>query len=1009
VTNRQEKRNLDGSVKGCLEICLFGPLHVRFEGQSLTLRSGKAASILALLLLRCGREVKREWLADMLWEDGASAGGLANLRQRLGDLRKALGPASGRLAAPSSRTLRFDAEENEVDLLQFDRLVERSDVESLTKAVALYTGPLLEDFIDFWAQGERDARQRKFLMALERLAADAIADGSPQAAAELLSRGATVDLFHQSLHRMLMEAYARQENWEAALQVYAELRRALLADHGVEPEQETIRLYQSLRSRARARRVAKTTELEHAETTYPIPVPLTALIGREAELRDIEARLLASRLVTLTGLGGVGKTRLALAAAHLLGETYAGGACFVDLSTTNEPEEIGSATAAALGLAGSGRMPGIERVRDHLHHRDMLLVLDNCEHLQAPCRGVAQQLLSECAHLRILATSRLPLQLIGESVVPVQPLKVGNDHSAEPGAMADSPAEQLFMARASAVRPDLERQSEHRASVQTICRLLDGLPLGLEIAAGLASVLSLQEIADFLPANRLPMDAASDAIPTRHGSLLTVLNASYSLLTLEERRLFRLLSVFAGGWTLDAAQYVAHSAPTLVDREGISHDQLPSVLPALRGLVAKSLVVAEESGGVSRYRLLEIVREYATERLRYEGDTGAACQRHQQFFADLAAHAEPRLTGPRQSLWLSRLQSESANLRAAILYGLEYPQANTSRSHLPTISLRTAVALGRFWHIRGRFAEGRDLLDRLHAATSVEGDTADRANGLGWAGLLAAYQGDYPAARVRAMEARAMWERLEDRSGLAGAIGVAALVEKDTGNLPLARELFEESLHAARRYGDPIAEASALGYLGIVAHSLGSLDEAEACYRASLVIRRRLEDTWGVAASLNNLALLARDRGNTATAGDLLRESITLRHTLEDQRSLAISLNILGKLYCDDGDTNRAQECYVESLRICRNLGDRRSIAYSLEHFADLFTKRQDWRRASDLYGAAAGLRSSIGAPLTPNAAADRAAKLGEIHSRLGADEVSRALDAHDGYALEELLNSLAV
>lgn len=430
-------------------------MEARWGGQPLALHGGKPGAILALLLLRGGREVKREWLAETLWPDGAGGEGLVNLRQRLADLRRQLGPAAGRLVAPSSRTLRFDADEHEVDLLAFDRAIARGDVAALQRAVALYAGPLLEDYAEFWAEGEREARQDAFLDALVTLAGHALADGSAATAIEFLRRGAGVDRFHQSLHRLLMQAYAREEDWEAALQVYADLRRALLSLHNAEPEPETTRLYQEIR--LKARRPIAATPVRAATEPPPcrIPYPLTPLIGREAELHEIGARLLSARLVTLTGLGGAGKTRLAQEAGRDLIGTLPGGAWFVDLAGVTEPARIDHAVAETLELRGVGYSLGEagwkDQLREHLRGRHLLLILDNCEHLLSGCRDLAQRLLSECPHVRILATSRQPLQLIGETVVPVSPLPLAPEDVNDSVAAA-SPASRLFAERAA--QPD---------------------------------------------------------------------------------------------------------------------------------------------------------------------------------------------------------------------------------------------------------------------------------------------------------------------------------------------------------------------------------------------------------------------------------------------------------------------------------------------------------------------------------------------------------------------------
>jgi predicted ATPase/DNA-binding SARP family transcriptional activator len=655
---------------------LLGPFDVRLQGQPLPpLRSQKGQWLLALLTLRAGREVPRAWLAETLWPDSLAEEALRSLRVSLTDLRKGLGSEASRLRSPTTRTLLLDLEGVDVDVLAFDADIRRGRRESLEQAVARYGGPFLEGCGELWALSEREAREQAYLKALETLATEAMADGDDAQAIAYLRRGVFIDLFHQSTHRALMRALAHTGDAAGALPVYHDLRRLLYERFQAEPQPETTALYQQIQAGARRRAKAKAPPLPPASApSYPLPHPLTDLIGREREIAEIAARLPSARLVTLTGIGGIGKTRLALHIAREVAESYADGVCFVNLEALTQPDLVPQTIASALGLHAAVGRPWMTVLTDFLRSKQILCVLDNCEHLIAKCAETARTLLRDCPHLQILATSREKLGIVGEVAwrVPALASPPSQERFARYGdarEVASYPAVRLFVERATAVRTDFALTDRNAPAVARLCVRLDGIPLALELAAAQTAALSVEEIAAHL-AQQGDLSSEDDrSAPGRQRSLRATIAWSYDLLPVSERALLRSLSVFAGGGTLEAVEAVCLSL--LSEPEGERSPEPSGLLRLLSRLIGKSLVNVEEERGKTRYRLLDTVRRYARERLSAAGESASLQDRHLAYFLSLAERRESQLTGQEQESALEDLEREHDNFRAALAWSLE--------------------------------------------------------------------------------------------------------------------------------------------------------------------------------------------------------------------------------------------------------------------------------------------------------------------------------------------------
>lgn len=980
-------REQDGSKR---IIRLFGSFEATVGSAPLPeLRSQKGKWLLALLALRQGQETSRVWLASTLWPDSLQSEALTSLRQSLSDLRRALGDPAEGLLIVTTNTLCLSVERADVDVRTFDRLITKDDPDALQRAVALYRGPLLEECAEPWALLERETRQQQFVKALEKLAAYATAAGGDDQALDYLRRGVATEPTNEPLHIALLHSLTRLGDYGGAVLAYQALRRRLQEEFLAQPSPELQSLYLKIRAEA-DRRARPSRPVAPSVVSLPIvrvPHPLTPLIGREAQTQQILAQLALARLVTLVGTGGAGKTRLALHIALLLAEEYADGVWFVDLSTLHASDLLPQQVALALGVPEERGRTRLETLIDFLRSKQLLLILDNCEPVVAACAELAASLLSSCPKLRILATSRWKLNLMGENVCQVSGLALPEAApSLDAPTLLQSEAARLFVERARAIRVDLPLTSRDVLAIARLCALLDGLPLALELAAALVETLTPDEIVARLEVG-LDFPFSDDPVrPRRHRSLEALLESSITLLTPPEQTLLQRCAVFSGVWTREEADALCADAPP--DR--------PDLLPLLSRLVAKSLVIAEPRDGKTRYRMLDVIRRYAEKKIEQSGEADALRRRHLALSLQLAEEAERRLTGPEQAHWLTHMDDAYDNLRAALRFA-EMTDA--------TAMLRLVNALGRFQQIRGYWSEGKRWIERALAKPGNENEQALRASALNWASILATYQGEMNEGQAFAEQGLSIWETLADMRGIASSLGCLGIVAANRGDYIAARTYHEKSLELARFEQDESGMAASLGYLGNIATATGDFEGAKTYFTASLELRRALNDAWGVAASLNNLGLLARNRRDWTEARRRLAASLEMRRALGDRRCLAISLNLLGQCDCEEGDLSSAREHLEESLNLSLEVGDKRSIAYAVEAFAALAMYEERPEHATLLFGFAAALRETIGSPLPPSEQPAYSAKQRNLQMTLGEAAYQHQRLTGKALSLEQAVN----
>ena len=681
-----------------------------------------------------------------------------------------------------------------------------------------------------------------------------------------------------------------------------------------------------------------------------LPQQVSSFIGRQRELAAVKELLAKSRLLSLLGAGGCGKTRLALQVAADTLEQFPDGAWCVELAPISDPELVPQAVAAALNLKEQAGKSPTTTVVEHIGDKRLLLLIDNCEHQLDACARLVQSVLSECPFVRILSTSREALGISGEQTYRVPSLAVPDRKGAEtPESLARCDAARLFVDRALLVSAGFQVTSRNASAVASVCRRLDGIPLAIEMAAARVRSLSVEEVDQRLDQRfRLLTGGSRTAIP-RQQTLRALIDWSYDLLNPDEQKMLEALSVFSGGWTLSAAEQVCAAA-------GI--DELDAY-NLLSSLVDKSLVIWGAHEDETRYRMLETVRAYGWEKLVSVKSDTLLLRGHRRYFLKLTEEIKPQLSGPDQGFLLDILEAEHDNLRQAITSCLESP-TDVQEAAL------VAANLHQFWIMRCHFTEGRERLSELLELDATRETPQIRADALNTAGVLAYQVGDYGAAKGYHEECLVIRRSLADKIGIANSLNNLGNIAREQGDYASAEVAFEESLALRSEIGDRNTIASSLNNLGLLAWNMRRFDAASQFLSRSLEIKQSLEDDYGVANALNGLGLVMRDVGDLAKAQAHFEKSLGIRRALHDSSGIAMSINNIGMLAQLQGDFETARTLYFESLGIKLEIGDHRGVLYSLEMIAGLYVKEGSYLEAAELWGAADVLRERLGASMPP-------------------------------------------
>jgi predicted ATPase/DNA-binding SARP family transcriptional activator len=670
-----------------------------------------------------------------------------------------------------------------------------------------------------------------------------------------------------------------------------------------------------------------------------LPAETTSFVGREAELVTIEDLLGLSRLLTLTGPGGSGKTRLALRAGAQASSRHPDGVWLVELAQITRPELVVPVTATALSIREEPGRPLVDSIIAGLAGRDLLLIVDNCEHVLDAVAELLNALLRGCAELRILATSQTRLGLAGEATWPVPPLMLPPPDARDPSIVAQAESVRLFCDRGALARPGFGLTVGNVDAVSEICRRLDGIPLALELAAARVNALTAGQLAARIDDRfRLLAGASRRGLP-RHRTLQAAIEWSHDLLSEAEQICLRRLAVFAGGCTLEAAEAVCPAGPLAPDL----------VFETVTSLVDRSLLTVEERLGSMRYGMLESIHQYARQRLAKAGESEELSRRHLGWLLDFAAEAD--LDGPDQGAWLDLLESEVDNFRAGLEWSLAVPES----------ALALAGALAQFWMVRGYIGRGRSWLDAALAAAGPGCDRRLRAIALDGAGQLAAVHGDVTAQRAYQEESLAIWRELGDHLRIASCLGDLGAAAHISGDYPAARAMYTEALELASGTGQAQQMARSLSGLGRLALHAGDLTAATEYYSQSMARFREVGDLRRATLILGNLGVVALDQGDPVLAAARLEEHLGNARKLGDRKLIGGALTNLGVIALNAGDCDRAAALHADALDLAEQVGDRRLSAVALTNLGLTALARKDFAAARAFHRRSLELAEAVG------------------------------------------------
>lgn len=964
-----------------LEIRLLGEFLFRADGHVLTgFESPRLQTLVAYLLLHPHVPQSRQQIAFLLFPDSGEAQARTNLRKQIHFLRQLI-PNANNFLLVDTQTLQWNPHSTfTLDVAAFENaLASANSTESLRAAVNLYRGELLPGNYDDWVLGEREQLQQKFVSALEQLVRTLQDEHEYRAALNYAQRLLRVDPLREETYRELIRLHKLVGDRAGALRVYQSCVNVLGRELGVEVSAET-------------RRALEENNIAAFVSAAPtrvgnLPIQGTSFIGREKELAELREVLnaRAPRLLTLTGAGGTGKTRLVIQIANELSEQFSDGAWFIDLAALSGASDILSKLAGIFNVREQTNRALIETLTEILRAKQLLLIFDNCEHLHDACSEIITALVPRCPRVQFLATSRARLNIKGEHVWITPPLALPDTRSSTPSELIRADSVQLYVERALQVLPTFSLTARNANPVAQICARLDGIALAIELAASRANMLTPAQIAARLDDAFTLLTRGNSSASGRHQTLRAAMEWSYALLSEQEKVLFRRLAVFVGGFTLEAAEAICADEQRDDSRDSIFLSRA-RVLDVLSDLVDKSLVavVHLEHAEMVRYRFLEPIRQFATEKLLALGEQEILRMRHLDFYLQFA-----EVSGVQTIQSLERLEAEHDNLRAAMRF------ARRDRQHGEEF-LRVTSALEDFWDARGHFSEAREWLGAataladedvslratIHYAKAVRAsgfmafrqsdlktaqayldaalhrfqyleDTAESAQTYGYLALVAWRQNDYALARELYEKRLDHLRTLGDKNEIGKTLNNLGILDYEQGDYTTARVHYTESLTLLREVGNLVSTARTMANLGNAAVAQGEYDEAEKLFEASLALKQELGMALDIANQKVNMGMFYVMRGDCDKARDFCTDALASSRKLGAQTHVESALIGLGLVARCQNNFADARSDFLEALWISKTIGSKFRVAVALEELAGLAAMQGQSKRAALLFGAA--------------------------------------------------------
>ncbi|MEZ4619890.1 MAG: tetratricopeptide repeat protein [Caldilineaceae bacterium] len=928
-----------------VQISLLGGVAMKVDGVILQPPKSRKALALFVYLVCTGRVHSRVALADLLWDTTSTAQALSNLRTVLSRLPP---PLMAQLLVTAETVGVNSTSSLQLDVATLERQVDDArqpttaeSARQLATALASYQGEFLAGIyvtdaprFDEWLTLERERLHHLALAGYQRLAAYHLKSGDYKSGIEVATAILRLNPTDETGHGHLMHMLAYTGQRTAALAQFEMCRQILQTEFGVEPDATLQELYRQIRDGE-----LTTPTLADANIPGPhhnLPAPVTSMLGRQAAVATVQALLRQPdvRLVTLTGPGGVGKSRLGEAVAWTVLDDFADGVFLIELAPVRDPQLFLSAIAQTLAVRDQDSTPLQQRLQGYLRDKQLLLLIDNFEQVIDAAPRVLE-LLRACPQVKVLVTSREILRLRGEHEFTVPTL-----------ALED--AVELFVQRTQAVLPTFRLKPDMASTVATICQQLDYLPLAIELAAAQSKLFSPPSMLERLNDRFAFLVGRTRDLPDRQRTLRTTLDWSYELLTPEEQRLFRCLAVFIGGRSLAAVETVCNP--------GDDPDVEPLAIAVPDGLTAlldqSLLYQTTDSTGEPRFMMLVTIYDYASAQLAGSDEADALRRRHLNYYLALAEQAETELTGADQIRWLDRLDLELDNLRAALDYALGSGEVE--------LGARLCAALRRFWGMRGHVSEGRqwlsDLLTQGHAIAPLI-----RAKTLSAAGTLAEAQSDYAQAVTLQQEALALRQAHGDKTGVAVSLNNLGFLTERHGDYRVARSLYEETLALSREIDYKLYIAISLINLGRLYHVLGEYAATRVYAEESLARNRAMDNQWGIALSLDLFGHLLLAAGDYPTARKYYEEALVIRQDFGGKWGIATSLRNLGEIHQRQGEYAAARTCYEESLALQKEISDQSGIAGVLNSLGRLHHDLGDNAAAQSLLQQSLALYRSIG------------------------------------------------